>query len=230
VFGNSGSAVAEYVVAKEQSFQPKPTRLSFEQAAAAPAAGVTALRALRDGGHLRAGQTVLIIGAGGGVGTFAVQVAKALGAHVTGVCGPTNVDIVRSIGADRVIDRTKEDFARSGQRYDLILYINSTRSISDCRRALVPDGTLVLLGGPDGRWLGPIALWLQALVLRRFVSQQLRPFLSRGDRNDLAVLRDLIDAGKVTPVVDRTYPLSETAAAMSYLESGRARGKVVITM
>jgi NADPH:quinone reductase-like Zn-dependent oxidoreductase len=230
VFGNCGSAVAEYAVGTERSFLPKPARLTFEQAAGAPAAGLTALRALRDGGRLRSGQKVLIIGAGGGVGTFAVQIAKALGAEVTGVCGPANVDVVRSIGADRVIDRTKEDFARGAQRYELALYVNSTRSLSDCRRALTPEGTLVLLGGPDGRWLGPIALWLQALVQRRFVSQNLRPFLSRGDRGDLAVLRDLIEAGKVTPVVDRTYPLGETAAAMRYLESGHARGKVVVTM
>lgn len=229
VIGNRINACAEYVLGKERHFVLKPARLTFEQAAAVPVAGMTALEALQ-AANIRQGQKVLINGAAGGVGTFAVQLAKAFGADVTAVCSARNVDMVRSIGADRVIDYTKEDFARSGERYDLILYINGNRSISDCRRAMTRDGTLVIVGGSGGRVLGPLSLWLQALVLRRFVSQRLVPFMSKGSKEGLVVLKDLIEAGKVTPVVDRTYPLSETAAALRYLEGGHARAKVVITM
>jgi NADPH:quinone reductase-like Zn-dependent oxidoreductase len=230
VVGHRVGACAEYLLGKERHFVKKPARLSFEQAAAIPVAGMTALEALRDGGHIQAGQNVLINGAAGGVGTFAVQIAKAFGADVTAVCSSRNVDMVRAIGADHVIDYTKEDFTRSGERYDLIVYVNGKRSITDCRRALTRDGTLVIVGGSGSRLLGPMSLWLKALVLRRFVSQKLVPFMSKGTKDGLVVVTELIDAGKVTPVVDRTYPLSETAAAIRYLEDGHARAKVVITM
>ena len=230
VIGHRSGSCAEYVLGKERHFVMKPARLTFEQAAAIPVAGMTALEALRDGGHIQAGQKVLINGAAGGVGTFAVQLAKAFGADVTAVCSTRNVDMVRAIGADRVVDYTQEDFSRSGQRYDLIVYINGNRSISDCRRVLTREGTLVIVGGSGSRMLGPLSLWLEALVVRRFVSQKLVPFMSTGSKDGLVVLKDLIDAGKVTPVVDRTYPLSETAAAIRYLEDGHARAKVVITM
>lgn len=230
VFGSPWGAFAEYVRGTERSFVPKPACLTFEQAAAVPVAGRTALDALRDGGRIRSGQTVLINGAAGGVGTFAVQLAKAFGADVTGVCSTGNVEMVRSIGADQVVDYTKEDFARSGKRHDLMLDIAGNRSISDCIRVLAPDGTLVIVGGPDGRWLGPMSHWLAALVRRRFVGQRLVPFLSKGRKESLTFLKELIDAGQVTPVIDRTYPLSETAAAVRYVETGHARAKVVITM
>lgn len=230
VIGNRINACAEYVSGKERHFVLKPARLTFEQAAAVPVAGMTALEALRDGGRIRSGQKVLINGAAGGVGTFAVQLAKVFGADVTGVCSTRNVEMVRAIGADRVIDYTKDDFARSGERYDLIVHISGDRSLSELRRLLAPDGTLVLVGGSLGRWLGPLGLWLQAFVIRRFVSQKLVPFLSKGGKEDLVVLKELIEAGKVTPVVDRTYPLSDVAAAVRYLETGHARAKVIVTL
>jgi NADPH:quinone reductase-like Zn-dependent oxidoreductase len=228
VFGVRSGAFAEYVSGR--NFVPKPVGLTFEQAAAVPVAGLTALQGLRDEGALRPGQHVLIYGAGGGVGTFAVQIAKALGADVTGVTSTSNVDMVRSIGADQVIDYTRDDFTRSGQRYDLILDIGAKRPLWKYRRVLAPGGTLVLVGGSAGRWIGPVARALGALVLSRFVSQTLRPFLSDVNKDDLLTLKKLIEAGKVTPVIDRTYPLSETAQAIRYLEAGHARGKVVITV
>jgi 2-desacetyl-2-hydroxyethyl bacteriochlorophyllide A dehydrogenase len=230
VMGNRGGACAEYVVGTERNFVLKPARLTFEQAAAVPVAGLTALQGLRDVGRLRPGQKVLINGASGGVGTFAVQIAKALGADVTAVCNTRSVNMVRSIGADRVVDRTKVDFTRSGERYDLIYDVAGDRSLFACRRALGPDGTLVLAGGSYEPLLGPITRMLQALVLRRFVSQRMVPFMSRTRKDDLVVLKELIDAGKLTPVIDRTYPLSETAQAIRYLEERRAQGKVVITI
>jgi NADPH:quinone reductase-like Zn-dependent oxidoreductase len=230
VIGHRINSCAEYLLGKERHFVKKPARLTFEQAAALPVAGMTALEALQRGGQLKSGQKVLISGAAGGVGTFAVQIAKALGAEVTAVCSTRNVEMVRSIGADHVIDYTKEDFARSGQRYDLLLMINGDRSIGDSRRVLTPSGTLVIVGGSGSRLLGPISLFLQAAVLKRFVRQKLVPFMATGSKDSLVALMELIEAGKVTPVVDRTYPLSETAAAISYLEGHHARGKVVITV
>jgi NADPH:quinone reductase-like Zn-dependent oxidoreductase len=230
VIGHRIDSCAEYVLGKERHFVKKPARLTFEEAAAIPVAGMTALEALRDAGQIKSGQKVLINGAAGGVGTFAVQVAKALGAEVTAVCSTRNVEMVRSLGADRVVDYTKEDFARSGQRYDLILMVNGDRSIGDCRRVLAHDGTLVVVGGSGSRLLGPISLFLQVLVLRRFVSQKLVPFMAKGSKDSLVAVMELIEAGKVTPVVDRTYPLSETAAAIEYLESHHARAKIVITV
>lgn len=228
-WGHSG-ALAEYERADEKTCVPKPDGLSFEQAAAIPLAACTALQALRDRGQLQPGQKVLVNGAAGGVGTFAVQIAKALGADVTGVCSTRNIDLVRSIGADRVVDYTTTDFAREEQQYDLILDLIGNRSLSDLRRALTPKGTLVVGGGKNGNWLGPLVRPLGALVLSRFVGQRLLPFLARLRKEDLASLNELIEAGKVTPVIDRTYPLSEAPEAIRYLETGRARGKVVITV
>jgi NADPH:quinone reductase-like Zn-dependent oxidoreductase len=228
VFGVRSGAFAEYVSGR--NFVPKPAGLTFEQAAAVPVAGLTALQGLRDKGGVQPGQQVLIYGAGGGVGTFAVQIAKAMGADVTGVTSTANVDMVRSIGADQVIDYTREDFTRSGQHYDVIFDIGAKRPLLKLRRGLAPNGTLVLVGGSRGNWIGPVARALGALVLSRFASQTLRPFLSDVNKVDLLALKDLIDAGKVRPVIDRTYPLRETAEAIRYLETGRARGKVVITL
>jgi NADPH:quinone reductase-like Zn-dependent oxidoreductase len=227
--GREGS-LAEYVCGGENDFAPKSVGLTFEQAAAIPMAGCTALQALRDGGQLQPGQKVLINGAAGGVGTFAVQIAKALGADVTGVCSTSNVDLVRSIGADQVVDYTREDFARSDRRYDLVLDLVANRSLSDLRRALTPEGALVLSGGGGGRLLGPVGLIFRANVRSRFVSQRLISFLAQLGRDDLVALTELIEAGKVTPVVDRTYPLSEAPEAIRYLETGHARGKVVVTV
>ncbi|MGH2393266.1 MAG: NAD(P)-dependent alcohol dehydrogenase [Candidatus Limnocylindria bacterium] len=228
VFGVRSGAFAEYVSGR--NFVPKPVGLTFEQAAAVPVAGLTALQALRDKGAVQPGQRVLIYGAGGGVGTFAVQIAKAFGADVTAVTRTSNVDVVRSIGADRVIDYNRDDFTRSGQRYDLVLDIGAKRPLWKYRRVLEPDGTLVLVGGSAGRWIGPVVRAMGALALSRFVSQTLRPFLSDVNKEDLLLLKEMIEAGAVTPVIDRTYPLSETAQAMRYLEAGNARGKVVITV
>ncbi len=229
VFGCCKGAFAEYVCAGENSFVPKPSGLTFEQAAAIPVAGLTALQALRDVGKVQPGQKVLINGAAGGVGTFAVQIAKSFGAEVTGVCSTRNVDMVRSIGADHVIDYTQEDFTQRGERYDLILD-NVDRSLSDCRRALTPEGTLVPIGGTAGRWIDGLGRVVKARVLSAFVRQRLAPFLAHVKNEDLVVLKELIEAGKVTPVIDRTYPLSETPEAIRYLEEGHARGKVVITV
>lgn len=230
VVGNRGGTCAEYVLGKGRHFVPKPARLTFEQAAAIPVAGLTALQGLRDMGRLRLSQKVLINGSSGGVGTFAVQIAKALGAEVTAVCSTRSVDMVRSIGADRVIDRTREDFTRSGQRYDVLFDVAGDRSLSACRRALTRDGILVIAGGSYARWLGPITRFLQAALLDRFVSQRLAPFISKSSKDDLLALVELIEAGKLTPVIDRTYPLSETAQAIRYMEERGAQGKVIITI
>ncbi len=227
--GREGS-LAEYVRGSENDFAPKSVGLTFEQAAAIPMAGCTALQALRDSGQLQPGQTVLINGAAGGVGTFAVQIAKALGAEVTGVCSPPNIELLRSVGADQVVDYTREDFARSRRRYDLVLDLVANRSLSDLRRALTPEGTLVLSGGGGSRLLGPVGLIVRARVRSRFVSQRMPSFLAQLGRDDLVALTELIEAGKVKPVIDRTYPLSEAAEAIRYLETGHARGKIVITV
>jgi NADPH:quinone reductase-like Zn-dependent oxidoreductase len=231
VFGVSRGTFAEYVCAAEKALAPKPANLTFEQAAAVPLAGAfTALQGLRDKGRIQPGQKVLINGAAGGVGTFAVQIAKAFGATVTGVSSTRNVDIVRSIGADHVIDYTREDFTRSEQRYDLILDCAGSRSLSACRRVMSPGGIYVIVGGPNrGRWIGPLISPLKALLLSRFVSQKLLMFLASANKEDLAVLKELIEAAKVTPVIDRCYPLSEVPEAIRYLEEGHARGKVIIT-
>jgi NADPH:quinone reductase-like Zn-dependent oxidoreductase len=230
VFGSSSGAFAEYVCARERRLAPKPAALTFEQAAAVPTAATTALQALRDKGQVQAGQTVLINGAAGGVGTFAVQIAAHLGAEVTGVCSARNVDMVRSIGATKVIDYSREDFARSGQRYDLIVDAVGNRSLMDLRRALTTNGTLVIVGGKGGRLLGPLALPVRAMLLARFVGQNMVLLLAQHSPEDLALLKKLLEAQKIKPVIDQTFPLNEVAAAIRYLEAGHAQGKVVITV
>ncbi len=229
--GGLGGAFAEYASVSEDALAPKPANLSFEEAAAVPMAGFVALQALRDHGNVRAGQKVLINGASGGIGTFAVQIAKAFGAEVTGVCSARNVDMVRSIGADHVIDYTSEDFTRKDRRYDFILDNVANHSLSDLRRALTPTGTLVPNGGGfDNHWFANGDRVIGAHVLNRFVSHRLRPFLVSPNLEDLAVLKELIEAGKVAPVMDRTYPLSEVPEAIGHVGGGHARGKVVITV
>jgi NADPH:quinone reductase-like Zn-dependent oxidoreductase len=230
VFGAKGGALAEYVAVREsRTIVLKPSNLSFEQAAGVPIAAVTALQALRDKGHIQPGQKVLINGASGGVGTFAVQIAKSFGAEVTGVCSTRNVEMVRSIGADHVVDYKREDFTQSGQHYDLILDNVGNRSLSDVRRVLQPKGVLVMVGGQnDNPFLGPLTQSIKAQVVAPFVSQELAFFLSDMNVNDLQFLSGLLQAGKVTPVIDRFYPLSDAPRAMRYLEEGRARGKIII--
>jgi NADPH:quinone reductase-like Zn-dependent oxidoreductase len=231
VMGIGEGSFAEYTPAREDKLAAKPANLTFEQAAAVPISASTALQALRDQGHVQSGQQVLIIGASGGVGTYAVQLAKAFGAQVTGVCSAAKMDLVRSIGADHVIDYTREDFADGRHRYDLILDIGGNSSLSRLRRALTARGTLVLVGGEGGgRWLGGLDRQLRALLLSRFVGHKLRWFIAKENYQDLIVLTKLIEAGKITPVIDRTYPLIEVPQAIRYLEQGRTRGKVVITI
>src|ERR671917_2895010 len=231
VFGIGKGSYAEYARAPEDKLAPKPENLTFEQAAVIAIMGSTALQALRDKGKVEPGQEVLIIGASGGVGTYAVQIAKAFGANVTGVCSTSKVEMVRSIGADHVIDYTREDFAEGDKRYDLILDIGGNSSLSRLRRALTARGTLVIVGGEtDERWLGGTDRQLRALMLSRFVGQKLGTFVSSENHEDMIALKDLIESGKLTPVIDRTYPLSEVPEAIRYLEQGHARGKVLITV
>jgi NADPH:quinone reductase-like Zn-dependent oxidoreductase len=232
VFGACRGAFAEYACTSESALVMKPDNVTFEQAASVPVAAFTALQGLRDKGHLQPGQKVLINGAAGGVGTFAVQIAKSFAAEVTGVCSARNVDMVRSIGADWVIDYTQEDFTKSGQRYDLFFDGVGNHSLFSCRRVLNPKGIYVPFGGPSDRWMiGPLARMLKTLVLSRFVSQNLVIFfLARANKDDLTIVRELMQAGKVTPVIDKRYRLSEVPEAIRYLEEGHARGKVVITL
>jgi NADPH:quinone reductase-like Zn-dependent oxidoreductase len=230
VYGIGEGSFAEYTIVPQDKVAPKPTNLTFEQAAAAPISALTALQAVRDAGKVRGGQLVLVIGASGGVGTFAVQIAKAFGAEVTGVCSTAKVDLVRSLGADHVIDYTREDITDSGLRYDVILDIGGHRSLTRLRRALTPRGTLVIVGSETGgRWLGGFDRSLRAPVLSLVVNQKLRPLANSENAADLVALTELIEAGKVTPVIDRTYPLSEAPAAVQYMVEGRTRGKVVVT-
>ena len=234
VFGGRSGAFAEYVCPRaNRAVALKPTLLTFEQAASVNIAGITALQALRDKGRVQPGQKVLINGASGGVGTFAVQIAKTLGADVTGVCSTRNVDMVRSLGADHVIDYTKEDFARGEQRYDVILDNVPNHSLSECRRILNPKGKYIMIGGGgpnDSRWLGPFGRVINTLLLSPFVSQEMGMMMADANQKDLTVLGDLMQSGQVKPVIDRTYKLSEVPAAIAYLEEGHARGKVVITL
>lgn len=231
VFGGATGALAEYVVKREgEAVAVKPTNVTFEQAAAANTAGITALQGLRNHGQIQPGHKVLINGASGGVGTFAVQIAKSFGAEVTGVCSTRNVELVRSLGADHVIDYTKTDFASGGQQYDLILDNVANRSMSDIRRVLKPNGRLVIVGGAPGDWIAPFALPIEAMVMSRFVDQKLGMMIARPTQQDMQILADLMTAGKLTPVIDRRYPLRETAEAIRYLETGRARGKVVVNV
>ena len=232
VFGGRTGAFAEYVrVREDRALVLKPANVTFEQAAAVPVAAITALQALRDKGRIQPGQKVLINGASGGVGTFAVQIAKSFGAEVTGVCSTRNVQMVRSLGADHVIDYTQEDFTKSAQRYDLILDNVGNHSLLEYRRVLNPRGIFVIVGGPDeGRWIGPMTSPIKASLLSPFVSQKFVMILAELNKEDLTVLRDLMQAGKVTPVIDRRYKLSEVPEAIAYLEEGHARGKVVIDL
>ena len=231
LFGLCDGAFAEYLCVPEIEAALKPTNLTFEQAAAVPLAALTALQGLRDAGQLQPGQRVLIIGASGGVGTFAVQLAKALGAHVTGVCSTQNLELVRSLGADQVIDYTQEEFAQSGQTYDLIFQLGGKHSPSHCRRALTPQGRLVLSSGDsDGRWIGPVDRIIKAAVLSPFVSQTLGSLDTKRSKKDLEHLKDLIEAGQLRPVIDQTHSLNEVPEAIGYVEKGHTRGKVVITL
>ena len=228
VFGSADGSYAGYAAASEDELAPKPTNLTFEQAAAAPMAGLVALQALRD---VREGDRVLVNGASGGIGTFAVQIAKALGAHVTGVCSTGNVEMVRSLGADEVIDYTRDNFTQAGQRYDLILDNVSNHPLSDLRRALTPNGTLIPNGGNFGnRWFSSAGRLMAGKVTFRSGGQQMRNFLVSMKAENLLALTKLIESGKVTPVIDRTYPLSEAAEAIRYVGSGRSRGKVAISV
>ena len=231
VYGTCVGSFAEYARARAGRLAPRPANVAFEQAAAVPVSAPTALQGLRDHGRVGPGQKVLIIGASGGVGTFAVQIAKAFGAEVTGVSSTTKVDMVRSIGADHVIDYTRNDITDGAQRYDVILDIGGHRSLTHLRRALTPRGTLVIVGSETGgRWLGGIDRQLRALMLSPFVGQKLGTFVNSENNEDLMVLKELIESGQVTPAIDRTYPLSEVPAAIRYLEEGHARGKVVISV
>jgi NADPH:quinone reductase-like Zn-dependent oxidoreductase len=230
VFGWCDGSFAEYASAPGGQLARKPPNLSFEQAAAVPISGFAALQALRDTGGVQPGQQVVIIGASGGVGSFALQIAKAFGAQVTGVCSTNSVDLVRSIGADQVIDYTQQDFTRTGRRYDLILEMAGNRSLADLRRALTPKGTLVLVGGSGGRWFMGTGRTLRAVLVSPFVGQRLRSFLSKPRGADLVVLQELLEAGKVTPVIDRTFSLSEAPEAIRYVGERSTQGKTVITV
>ena len=230
VFGIGKGSYAEYAPALEAKLAPKPANLTFEQAAVVPISGSTALQAVRDHGMVRQGQKVLVIGSSGGVGTYAVQIAKAFGAHVTGVCSTKKVEMVRSIGADRVIDYTQDDFAKGENRYDVILDIGGNSSLARLRHALTPKGTLVIVGGEGEKWLGGIDRQLRATMLSPFVSQKLGSFINKENYEYMLVLKDLIESGKITPVIDRIYPLAEVPEAIRYMERGHAQGKVVITI
>ncbi len=234
VFGQKFGAFAEYVcVRADRQIILKPSHLTFEQAASIPVAAITALQGLRDQGKVQPGQKVLINGASGGVGTFAVQIAKSLGAEVTGVCSTRNLDLVRSLGADHVIDYTKDDFTRGNERYDVLLDNVGNQPLSGFRNALTPNGICVMIGGGgpnDGGLIGPMGRPLKALLMSPFISQKMGMFMADVTKQDLTFLGDLMQAGKVTPVIDKTYPLSQIAEAIRYLEAGHARGKVIITV
>jgi NADPH:quinone reductase-like Zn-dependent oxidoreductase len=230
VFGGRSGAFAEYVCVRN-AVAPKPANLTFEQAAAVPVAALTALQGLRDKGRIQSGQKVLINGASGGVGTFAVQIAKSFGAEVTGVCSTRNVDLVRSLGADHAIDYTREDFTRSDRRYDLMLDVAGSRSWSECRRVLNPQATLVIVGAPKGgRLIGPLSHIVKVRLAALRSSRKVIFFIAKMNKADMMVLRELLEAGKVTPVIDRRYELSEIADAFRYMGEGHAQGKIVITV
>ncbi len=230
VFGECSGSCAEYALITDANVAPKPAGLSFEEAAAIPVSGVTALRGIRDAGKVKAGQKALINGATGGVGVYAVQVAKSLGAEVTAVCGPGNAELARSLGADHVIDYTKEDYTQGEKRYDLILDNVANHSLAEARRALTPTGSLIPNSArSSGRGMGAVGRMAHAAFASIFIRQQGRPFYSPVKKQDLLDLTELIDAGKLRPVIDRTYPLAETAAALEYIGQGHASGKTVIT-
>lgn len=231
VFGwSTTGTLAQYACVPAVQLVRKPDRLTMAQAAAVPTSGITALQALRDIAHVQPGHTVLVTGASGGVGTFAVQIAKALGAEVTGVCSTRNMELVRSVGADHVIDYMSTDFTRTGLRYDVIFDNVEAQSLSEVRRALTATGTLIPNSGRGGRWVGPLGRVVKARARSLFTRQTLRPFTSLEKRRDLLDLAELLEAAQLTPVIDRTYPLSEAADALRYVGAGHTRGKVVITI
>jgi NADPH:quinone reductase-like Zn-dependent oxidoreductase len=229
VFGTCDGSFAEYASTPQETLAPKPANLTFEQAAAVPTSGFAALQALRDAGSIKSGQQVLIVGASGGVGQFAVQIAKSFGAEVTGVCSTAKVNMVRSLGADHVIDYTQEGLTQTERRYDLILEMGGNHSLAELRRVLRPGGTLVPVGSEGGsRWVGGRS-WIRAMLLSRFV-HSLRPLSTKPNQADLEVLGELVKARKIIPIIDKTYPLGEVAEAMTYLKEGRARGKIIIAI
>jgi NADPH:quinone reductase-like Zn-dependent oxidoreductase len=232
VFGGRNGAFAEYVcVREERSVVPKPANITFEEAAAVPVAALTALQGLRDKGQVQPGQKVLINGASGGVGTFAVQIAKAFGAYVTGVCGTRNVELVRSLGADDVVDYTREDFTRGGRRYDVMLDVAGSRSWSECKRVLDPQATVVLIGGPkDNRLLGPLGHILKLRAGGMIGSRKVGFFVAKFNKADMVVLRELLETGKITSAIDRRYPLNDIANALDYMGEGHAQAKIVINV
>jgi len=228
VFGGGRGALAEYLVIAEQGLVKKPDSISFEQAGAVNVAAKTALQALRDAGKLQPGQKVLINGASGGVGTFAVQIAKQLGGEVTGVSSGRNTELVRSLGADHIIDYSQQDYTQGGTRYDLIIDNVGSHSLSANRRVLKPNGRYVMVGGPKGKWIKPMDRAIAAMMYSKFVHQEMGMMMARASKDDLALLAELMEQGKMTPVIDKTYKLSEAAEAMRHLETSRARGKIVI--
>ena len=231
VWGGKGGAFAQYVVISEKALAKKPDNISFEQAGSIDIAGMTALQGLRKYGNIQPGQKVLINGASGGVGTFAVQIAKALGAHVTGVCSGRNVEMVKALGADEVIDYTKEDFAKRPERYDLFLDNVPNHPLSECRAVLTPTGKYVMIGGGgpnDGQWIGPFGRVIQMVIQKRFQKAPVTMMMAETDKADMNFLSELMQSGKVKPVIDKTYQLGEVPAAISYVEKGHARGKVAI--
>jgi NADPH:quinone reductase-like Zn-dependent oxidoreductase len=230
VFGGGSGALAEYIVVGQRSVALKPTNISFAQAAAVPVAAITALHAVRDHGHVQRGQSVLVNGASGGVGTFVVQIAKSMGATVSGVSSGRNAELVRSLGADETIDYTAQNYTEGSTHYDVIIDMVGNHSLLDNRRVLQPHGAYVMVGGPYGKWIAPLDRVVRMLVLSKFVDQQFGFFFARMNAADLTLLSELMQAGTVTPVIDRQYPLSEIAEAMRYMETGRARGKIVITL
>lgn len=230
VFGVCHGAFAEAVCTPASNLIPKPPSVTFEQAASAPVAAFTVLQALRNKGHIQPGQSLLVNGAAGGVGTFAVQIGKHLDAQVTGVCSTRNVDLVRSLGADHVIDYTQENFTRAGRRYNLMLDCIGNHSLSACLRVLEPNGICLMIGAPTGRWIAPMGRFLRAAVLSRFSRRKLVPVMAKWNSDDLRFVADLMASGAITPVIDRRYPLNEVPQAIRYLEEGHARGKVIIAV
>ncbi len=229
VFGWSGGAFAEYAAVPEDQLALKPVNLRLEEAAAVPISAFTALQGIRDKGRLQPGQHVLITGASGGVGLYAVQIAKALGAEVSGVCSTAKMDLVRSLGADHVIDYTRQNFADSTDRYDVLVDLYGNPSLADCRRALKPQGTLVFIGGTGGRWFMGVDRWLRGLALAPFMRLKVRPLIHKDSRDDLMILKELIEAGKIRPVVAESFDLADAAKAIQHVKDGRAHGQVVVT-
>lgn len=233
VWGGKGGAFAQYVVIAEKGIAKKPDNISFEQAGSIQIAGMTALQGLRKHGNIQPGQKVLINGASGGVGTFAIQIAKALGAHVTAVCSGRNIELVKSLGADEVIDYTREDFAKRPERYDLFLDNVPNHPLSECRAVLTPTGKYVMIGGGgpnDGKWIGPVGRVVQMMIQRQFQKAPVTMMMAENDKADMNFLTELMQTGKVKPIIDKTYKLNEISAAINYLEAGHARGKVAIVI